>query len=140
MRMSARRPGLVDLVVLKPGIALAWLAAGACAHMEPSRVTTGPEPSSEQACDAAELDSVMQAQGQADVIVVLQARPDQAAEAQVAAVVDRLGADFQLLRRYATLPGFAGTATPRGVERLRAEADVKCVQVDRPGSGGASAQ
>jgi hypothetical protein len=107
--------------------------------MEPSRVNTSPEQSSEQACDAAELDSVLQAQGQAEVIVVLHARPDRAGDVQVAAVLERLGADFQLVRRYATLPGFAGTVTPLGVERLRAEPEVRCVQLDRPGSGGSAA-
>lgn len=51
-------------------------------------------------------------------------------------VLSQLGAsDFQLYRRYQTTPGFAGTISAAGLDRLAAQPLVESVQLDLAGGG-----
>lgn len=65
-------------------------------------------------------------------------RDDQRAAigAAQATVLRQLGpADFQIGRRYQTTPGFAGTISATGLDKLAAQPLVERIQLDLPGSG-----
>lgn len=74
---------------------------------------------------------MLASQPTAQVIVLLNGNADTGAQ-----LLRDLSGDFQLARSYANLPGFSGTITRNGYERARGHAAVRCIQLDRPGSGG----
>ena len=119
---------------LFPGL-LAALAIAGCGNtpLPPAAPASQMSPAPE--CAAADLERALVNASSAQVIVLLQADA-QTAAAQQASLLKELGADFQLARSYASLPGFAGTITRRGYELARDHRDVRCIQLDHPGSGG----
>jgi hypothetical protein len=108
--------------------ALAALALGACGNTTPAPSAPASQVSE---CAAADLERRLVNEPRADVIVLLQAAPTQPGK-----LLEVLGAEFQLARSFINLPGFAGTITRRGYELARAHRDVRCIQLDHPGSGG----
>jgi hypothetical protein len=108
-------------------LALACCSA-ACGHAARSSTPSTSAPSA--ACPAGDLEQTLASAQSAPVIVVLNA------PAQAPQLLDALGAEFKLGRSYLELPGFAGTITRRGYALARAHRDVRCIQLDHPGSGG----
>lgn len=123
------------------GVFAGLLSASACGHTVSVPAAAANPPNEPQQptpqCPADDLEQVFADQDRAPVIVVLHASSDSVSpDAQISHVVQQLGDSFTLERRYDSLPGFAGTLTRDGLPRARAQAEVRCVQLDRPGSGG----
>jgi hypothetical protein len=115
--------------------ALAAFALGACGNTTQAPVEPATQAGPQSECAAGDLERTLVNEPKAQVIVLLQADV-QAAPTQQAKLLEELGADFQLARSYTNLPGFAGTITRHGYELARAHRDVRCIQLDHPGSGG----
>jgi subtilisin family serine protease len=88
------------------------------------------------------VEQAIQADGTTQVVVALRlpyassavgARKAQVAQAQ-SRVLQALAApdDFQVTRRYQTVPGLVGVVTPQGLESLRHSPDVQAVALDMP--------
>jgi len=88
------------------------------------------------------IEPAVQADGKTRVVVALRlpyassavgARKVQVAQAQ-SRVLQALAApdDFQVTRRYQTVPGLVGMVTPQGLETLRRNPDVQAVALDMP--------
>jgi hypothetical protein len=114
------------------------LVVWACACGRENKVPDAPASQTSadnSACPASDLERTLVSEPSAPVIVLLRTDTD-GVPAQQAPLLEELGADFQLGRSYSGVPGFAGTITRRGYERARAHRDVRCIQLDHPGTGG----
>lgn len=119
-----------------------WMSActAGCAHSPPRPAApslASARSTREAACPSEDLDRQIARDGAAPVIVLLDAEDASTREAELGRVLAELGQELRLVRRYASLPGFAGIVTIQGLQRLRAQPLVRCVQLDHAGRGGA---
>jgi len=105
------------------------LALAACARGDSTPAAQTPG----EACRSSDVHRALQAQASVAVIVMLKDGDDPRARQD--RVLGDLGADFQLERRYESIPGVAGTITRAGYARAQQHADVRCVQFDGTGGG-----
>ena len=107
-------------------VALALVGCGRGAEANPTA------PAASDACRSRDVERELATQPAAGVILMLNEGDVPAREARV---LGDLGSEFQLERRYASIPGMAGKITRAGYARAQKHADVRCVQFDGPGGG-----
>jgi len=120
-------------------LALLWVVSG-----WPGRTTLAQSPVMQVEPKALPdpIEQAIKADGATRVVVALRlpyassavgARKVQVAQAQ-SRVLQALAApdDFQVTRRYQTVPGLVGVVTPQGLESLRRNPDVQAVALDMP--------
>ena len=120
-------------------LALLWVVSG-----WPGRPTLAQSPVMQVEPKAlpGPIEQAIKADGATRVVVALRlpyassavgARKVQVAQAQ-SRVLQALAApdDFQVTRRYQTVPGLVGVVTPQGLESLRRNPDVQAVALDMP--------
>lgn len=115
------------------GLALACMA---CGQATPATTNTA-SPSTAAECSMDGVERALQAAPRAAVIILLTESDPSAEKPELRQqrLLDELGAEFALGRRYETLAGVAGSLTRDGFERARTNPAVRCIQLDGTGGG-----
>jgi hypothetical protein len=109
---------------------------GACSRATPAPASTASSTASAE-CEMSGVDRALQTAPRASVIILLSERDPsgESLDARQQRILDELGTEFELGRRYAAVAGLAGSISRAGFERARASAAVRCIQLDGTGSG-----
>ncbi len=143
-RPNGDGPGLLAALALavvalrrrrRVSLAAAALLALGCACSRGAELTPAEPPIREDACRASEVEHVLESEASVPVIILLTEAGKGTARERQDRLVSALGDEFAIARRYASIPGIAGTITRAGLERAQKHPEVRCVQLDGAGSG-----
>lgn len=114
---------------------LAALALIACSHKRQAPSAVSPS-SFAHDCDVRAVEQQLRARPMTAVMIALhEPGAGDALAARQARVLQALGNEFRLKRRYAAVAALAGELTHAGLQRARTLSDIRCVQLDGAGSG-----